>query len=80
MQVELELDLGYIRRLIIAGWTGRDAAAIEKHIRELEQIGVRRLKATPIFYRVSSALLTTDDAIDVLGETRVARWSASCML
>jgi len=56
-----------VRELVIAGWTGRDVAALEKHIRELEAIGVRRPKTTPIFYRVAAALLTGDDAIEVLG-------------
>ena len=63
-----EIDTGKIRQLIIAGWTGRNQEAVEKHIRELEAIGVRRPKSTPIFYRVSASLLTTDDMIDVLGE------------
>jgi hypothetical protein len=63
-----EIDTGKIRQLIIAGWTGRNQEAVEKHIRELEAIGVRRPKTTPIFYRVSASLLTTDDTIDVLGE------------
>ncbi len=31
-----------IEQLVIAGWTGRDPAAVEKHIRELEALGVRR--------------------------------------
>jgi hypothetical protein len=51
----------------VAGWTGRDVAALEKHIRELEAIGVKRPKTTPIFYRVSASLLTTDDTIQALG-------------
>jgi hypothetical protein len=55
--------------VVVAGWTGRDAAAVEKHIRELEQIGVKRPASTPIFYRVSAARLTTDAEIDVVGET-----------
>jgi hypothetical protein len=65
---EKTLDLRAVRRLIIAGWTGRDAAAVEKHIRELEAIGVPRPKRTPIFYRGAASLLTTADAIEVLGE------------
>ena len=40
---------------IVAGWTGRDSAAVEKHIRELEALGVKRPATTPIFYRVSCA-------------------------
>jgi hypothetical protein len=65
---ERQLDLNAIRRLIIAGWTGRDAAAVEKHIRELEAIGVPRPKRTPIFYRGAASLLTTADTIEVLGD------------
>ena len=52
----------------MAGWTGRDVAALEKHIRELEEIGVKRPKSTPIFYRNAASLLTTADRIEVLGE------------
>ena len=69
MPDEKTLDLRTVRRLIIAGWTGRDAAAVEKHIRELEAIGVPRPKRTPIFYRGAAALLTTADTIEVLGDT-----------
>jgi hypothetical protein len=65
---ERQLELAAIRRLIIAGWTGRDAAAVEKHIRELEAIGVPRPKRTPIFYRGAASLLTTSDTIEVLGD------------
>ena len=54
---------------VVAGWTGRDAAAVEKHIRELEALGVKRPAATPIFYRVSAARLTTGSEIEVVGET-----------
>ena len=62
------LDLSRIKELVIAGWTGRDVAALEKHIRELEAIGVKRPKTTPIFYRVAASLLTSSDAIEVLGD------------
>jgi len=65
---EEKLDVRRVRELVVAGWTGRDVAALEKHIRELEAIGVKRPKSTPIFYRVAASLLTTDDAIEVLGE------------
>jgi len=52
---------------IVAGWTGRDAAAVEKHIAELEALGVKRPATTPIFYRVSAARLTTATEIEVVG-------------
>jgi len=54
-------------QLIIAGWTGRDEAALRKHIRELEELGVKPPKTTPIFYRVSADLLTQASAIQVSG-------------
>jgi hypothetical protein len=57
----------HIRELVIAGWTGRDEAALKKHIRELEEIGVKPPKTTPIFYRVSSTLFTYADEIQVSG-------------
>jgi hypothetical protein len=52
---------------IVAGWTGRDPAAVEKHIRELEALGVKRPASTPIFYRVSAARLVTGTEIEVVG-------------
>ena len=56
-----------VRQLVIAGWTGRDAAAVEAHISELEEIGVPRPAAVPTFYRAAAALLTTAGAIQVVG-------------
>ena len=56
-----------IRSLVIAGWTGRDAEAMEAHIRELEALGIARPKTTPIFYRVAASLLTTAPEIEVAG-------------
>ncbi len=56
-----------IEALVIAGWTGRDAAAVEHHIAELERLGVKRPKTTPIFYRAAASLLTTEGAIEAAG-------------
>jgi len=58
-----------IPQLIVAGWTGRDSEAVDHHIRELEAIGVARPKTVPCFYRVSSHLLTTDEDLEVVGES-----------
>jgi hypothetical protein len=52
---------------IIAGWTGRDPAAVAKHVRELEALGVKAPATTPIFYRVATARLTTRTNIEVVG-------------
>lgn len=54
--------------VVIAGWTGRDRAAVEKHISELEALGVRRPSQTPVFYRVSAPRLTTAESIEMLGD------------
>ena len=56
-----------ITQAVVAGWTGRDPAAVEKHIVELEALGVKRPTSTPIFYRVSAARLTTAEAIEATG-------------
>ena len=56
-----------ITRLVIAGWTGRDRAAVEKHIAELEAIGVKRPRAVPVFYRAGAGLLTIAPEVEVVG-------------
>ena len=56
-----------VRELVIAGWTGRDEQALRKHIRELEELGVKPPKTTPIFYRVAAGLLTQSNEIQVSG-------------
>jgi hypothetical protein len=56
-----------VDQLIIAGWTGRDEAALRKHIKELEEIGVKPPKTTPIFYRVAASLFTSSSEIQVSG-------------
>ena len=56
-----------VNRLIVAGWTGRDAAAMEAHIRELEELGIPRPARTPIFYRNAVSRLSREAAIEVTG-------------
>jgi Protein of unknown function (DUF2848) len=56
-----------IQHLVIAGWTGRDATAVEHHIAELEAIGVARPRTVPCFYRVGANLLTTNENVEVCG-------------
>jgi hypothetical protein len=56
-----------VQQLVIAGWTGRDHAAVEHHIAELEAIGVQRPRQVPCFYRVAADLLTTAASIQVAG-------------
>lgn len=56
-----------VRRLTIAGWTGRDAAAVRHHIDELAALGVAPPSAIPLYYRAAPSLLTQAPIIDVLG-------------
>ena len=57
-----------IDQAVIAGWTGRDPVARDKHIAELEALGIARPASTPIYYRVSARRLTMEDSIEVCGE------------
>ena len=56
-----------IDQAVIAGWTGRDPVARDKHIAELEAIGIARPATTPIYYRVAARRLTTAETIEVSG-------------
>ena len=55
------------RRFIVAGWTGRDAKAIEHHIEELAELGVPRPSSVPLYYRVGKNLLCQDSVQEVIG-------------
>ena len=61
-RVGIEID-----SLIIAGWAGRDAAAIEHHIEELAALGVPRPSTTPLYYRVAAQTATQSSRLVVLG-------------
>ena len=54
--------------LVIAGWTGRDVAALNHHIEELKALGVMPPSKVPIYYRVGAHLLTQAANVQVLGE------------
>jgi Protein of unknown function (DUF2848) len=56
-----------IDTLVIAGWTGRDTIAMGKHIRELEELGVKPPAYTPVFYRVASERLGPMAQVQVSG-------------
>jgi hypothetical protein len=57
-----------IHQMVIAGWAGRDHAAIEHHIEELAAIGVPRPSSVPLFYRVASQTLSQASIIEVVGQ------------
>jgi Protein of unknown function (DUF2848) len=61
-QVNLRMN-----HLVIASWTGRDREMVHRRVAELKATGIKVPFSTPCFYNVSSALLTTDNTIEVVG-------------
>lgn len=53
--------------LVVAGYTGRDQAAVRHHIDELAAIGVPEPETVPAFYPLDVDLLTTDGHVEVDG-------------
>jgi Protein of unknown function (DUF2848) len=64
---EGSLDPASVQNLVIAGWTGRDAARVEAHVRELEAEGIPRPPRTPMFYQLTPSLLTLSPHLTVVG-------------
>ncbi|MDR3220498.1 MAG: DUF2848 domain-containing protein [Candidatus Accumulibacter sp.] len=56
-----------IDTFVVAGWAGRDIAAIEHHIEELAALGVPRPSAVPLYYRVAENQLTQAARVQVVG-------------
>lgn len=56
-----------ITTCIVAGWAGRDPAAIQHHIEELALLGVPRPSAVPLYYRIASSQLTQESEVEVVG-------------
>ncbi|MGI5170928.1 DUF2848 family protein [Spirillospora sp. CA-253888] len=54
-------------RLIVAGYTARDEAAVAEHIAELAAIGVPPPPTVPAFYDLDPALLTAAAVVEVAG-------------
>jgi hypothetical protein len=57
-----------VENLVVAGWTGRDVAALDRHIEELKAIGVQPPSQVPLYYRVAAQMLTQADKVQVLGD------------
>lgn len=75
MKLSFDLDTGAARQplavdihtFVVAGWAGRDRAAIEHHIEELALIGVPRPSAVPLYYRVADNQLSQAPRIQAVG-------------
>lgn len=62
--LDIEITTG-----VIAGWTGRNADAVQHHIEELAAIGVPAPSTVPLYYRVSDLMFTTSPVIQCLDAT-----------
>ena len=62
--VQIEITQG-----VIAGWTGRNADAVNHHIAELAEIGVPAPSTVPLYYRASDLMFTTAPVIQCLDDT-----------
>ena len=54
-------------RLIIAGYTGRNEAAVAAHIEELAAIGIPRPASVPAFFELNPNLVTSDPVVTISG-------------
>ena len=57
-----------LQDVVIASWTGRNVAAMESRMVELEELGIPRPPRVPMLYRVASRRAHTGGVIEVLGE------------
>jgi hypothetical protein len=57
----------YPEKLIVAGYTAKDEAAVAEHIAELAAIGVPPPATVPAFYDLDPALLTSAAVVEVAG-------------
>jgi hypothetical protein len=56
-----------VRHIVCAGYTSRDRVEAERHIRELENLGIARPKEVPVFFAVASYLATVEQIVEVQG-------------
>jgi hypothetical protein len=56
-----------VRHIVCAGYTSRDQAEAERHIRELESLGIARPRQVPVFFAVAAYLATVEQVIEVQG-------------
>jgi len=58
-----------IRRMVNAGYVGRDLQAVKAHIDELAQLGVPAPTRVPMIFPALLSILTTGSEIEVIGNT-----------
>lgn len=76
MDIQLTLDKNNdkrlvpftVKRMVNAGFTGRDQEEVKKHLDELAEKGIDVPKITPLIYPVIPSTLTTACDVEVYGE------------
>ncbi len=58
-----------VRRMVNAGFVGRDQEAVRKHIEELKKEGIPVPEEIPTLYPIASYLITTVDVLEVVDES-----------
>jgi len=56
-----------LRRMVNAGYTGRDSQKVKKHIEELGKEGIPPPESIPMIYEIISKLIYFDEEIEVIG-------------
>ncbi|HSD66139.1 MAG TPA: DUF2848 family protein [Vicinamibacteria bacterium] len=56
-----------VQRVVCGGYSSRDQAEVERHVKELESVGIPPPKEIPIFFSVGAYLATVADVIEVQG-------------
>lgn len=57
-----------VRRMVNAGYSGRDQQEVRRHIEELRREGIPAPESTPTLYPVITDLLTLQEEIEVVGD------------
>jgi hypothetical protein len=57
-----------LNQVIIAGWTGRDSVALNKHIEELKELGIAPPTKVPCYFRASVNVISTQSDLQYCGE------------
>lgn len=61
-----------VRKMINAGFTGRDPSEVQKHIDELRKCGVTTSQEIPAFYPMLPDRITTSERIEVLPDSKTS--------
>jgi hypothetical protein len=56
-----------VRRMVNAGFVGRDQATVQAHVEEMKHLGIPAPTSVPVFFALTADNVTTADQIEVIG-------------